>query len=321
MERPNPLVSVRSFLRLQRQNRLLVAWICLVFSTLLVAAGNVSQITALDHLGPFTVVWMRSFLAVMVLLPFALRESNLFVFPDRDTWLSILVGATYFAASIVTQQMAAYSTTATNLGFLVNMSAIFVPPLIWMLVGKRPEFVVWPASFTAIIGAFFVTGASVALPSVGDYLCLMAGFLDAVWIIALSHALTKCPAPATLTLAMFFATTVAGLAGSVTENYNPENLVTALPEVLWLGICVSGIGFLLSAKAQQVLPACVVAVMFTLEALFSAVFGRLLLDEQLSLQGFAGAGLVILSVLMLQVKLRPGRAQKSPTARAPETGG
>jgi drug/metabolite transporter (DMT)-like permease len=320
MEQRNPLAVARAFLQLHRSNRILVAWICIVGSTLLIAAGNVTQITALDRLGPFTVVWMRSLLAVLVLLPFALRESKVFVYPDKDTLLSIVVAATYFAASIVTQQIAAYTTTATNLGFLINLSAVFVPMLIWMLVGMRPEFIVWPASFTAIIGAYFVTGAGVAQPATGDYLCFLAGFFDAIWIIALSHALLRCPAPATLTLIMFFVTTLAGLAGSVTEPYDPQDLVASLAEVLWLGIAVSGIGFLLSTKAQQVLPACFVAVMFTLEALFSAMFGRLFLNEHLTLQGWAGAGLVVISILMLQVKLRPGRARNSPAAHAPEPG-
>jgi drug/metabolite transporter (DMT)-like permease len=229
---------------------------------------------------------------------------------------STCTAAVFLAGSTLAQQVGAYTTTATHLGFLINMSAIFVPLLMWLLVGEKPALVVWPVSLMAVIGAFLVTGGGGGRVTLGDALCLLAGLFDAVWIIALGYAVRRCPAPATLTFAMFFVTTLLGLAGSVTEDFTPQQMVDALPEVVWLGAGVSAAGFLLSTTAQQALCSCTIAVICTFEALFSALFGRIFLGEMLDLEGWVGACLIVVSVLILQVKLRPDQKRGRAVAAA-----
>ncbi len=272
-------------------------------ATVLIGSGNVAQITALDALGPFTIVALRSLVAIVVLLPFAVIELR-----GPASWTPgmlpcLSVAATYFAASIVAQQIGAMTTTATNIGFLINMSAVFVPMLLWFTIRERPPLLAWPTAVIAVVGAYLVTGAGAVSATVGDALCLLAGLMDGVWIIALAVIVPQCRAPACMVFILYATTGLLSLPFALTETVAEGAILAAAPEILWLGGMTSAFGFLLSTKAQSVLSPCVVAVIFCFEAIVSAVLGRLFLGEMITLVGFVGAVLIILAVLMSQMPL------------------
>jgi drug/metabolite transporter (DMT)-like permease len=294
------------------------ALLILLLSTFLVGSGNVAQKAALDHLGPFTITAFRSILAVAVLLPFVLKETARNEPMPISVMPVILAAVLYFAASIVAQQVGAIATTATNLGFLVNMSAVFVPVLIWIMFRQKAPIMAWPSAILAVFGAYLITGAGELTATWGDALCLLAGLFDAVWIIALGYVVTRCPMPATLTAAMFSVTAFVGFLGGMFETLTIEGLVAALPSILWLGVAASAGGFLLSTKAQQSLSVCLVAIFFSFEAIFSAILGRVLLGETMTPLAFVGAAAILASVMMVQIKPRTRLLEpRKPFAQAP----
>ena len=60
------------------------------------------------------------------------------------------------------------------------------------------------------------------------------------------------------------------------------NLLMEKNELLYAGVLSSGIGFLLQAYSQQNLSPAPVAIIFSLEGVFAAVFGWILLSQFLS---------------------------------------
>ena len=276
----------------------------LFLATILIGSGNVAQVTAVEKVGTFTMVALRSVIAVLFLLPFAIVELRTMVRWDRNVLPCIIAAALYFAASMVAQQAGAVSTTATNIGFLINMSAVFVPMLLWFTVREMPPLMAWPAAAVAVVGAYLVTGAGGLSSTLGDLLCLLAGLFDAVWIIALGVLVPKCKAPACLVLLMYAASAVCAAPGLIIEGDSLRALWTAMPEALWLGVMSSGLGFLFSTRAQATLPTCMVAVVFCFEAIVSAVCGRIVLGEMMTLTSYIGATLIIVAVLMSQIQLR-----------------
>ncbi len=295
--------------RLEFSRTKATALLCVIASTILIGSGNVAQITALESVGPFTATFLRAVVAIVALLPFAIRESNMICMPRPDVLLSMMAAAGYFAASMVAQQVGAMSTTATNIGFLINMSAIFTPMMIWMMIGQKPGLIVWPSSALAVLGAYFVTGAGTVSATWGDGLCLLAGAMDAVWIIAVGYTVVRYAAPAFITLLLFATTAIFGFAGSLTETVSLSAIQAALPEILWLGIMTSAAGFLLSTKAQVHLSSCTVAVIFCFEAIVSALCGRYFLGETLTIIGWTGAALVIGAIVLLQFGGKTGDSE------------
>jgi drug/metabolite transporter (DMT)-like permease len=285
------------------------ASICIGLSTILIGSGNVAQVSGLDFIGPFTLVLLRSVLALAVLLPFALLEYKNWDKLTQDMGPCALVAALYFAGSIVAQQVGAMTTTATNIGFLINMSAVFVPLLLWVMIREKPHISVWPCGVLAVIGAYLVTGAGELSASIGDWLCLFAGLLDGVWIIALAVVVPKTRAPATLVATMYAVTTLVAIPFVPFEGTSVQAIVAAGPEILWLGVMTSAFGFLLSTKAQETLSPCVVAIVFCFEAIVSAACGNYFLGETITTAGLFGACMIIVavagSVLAPRWNLRP----------------
>ena len=72
-------------------------------------------------------------------------------------------------------------------------------------------------------------------------------------------------------------------------------------ELLYAGVLSSGIGFLLQAYSQQNLSPAPVAIIFSLEGVFAAIFGWILLNQFLSDLKIFGIVLILVSVIFSQL--------------------
>ena len=85
------------------------------------------------------------------------------------------------------------------------------------------------------------------------------------------------------------------------ENISLENLLLEKNELLYAGVLSSGIAFLLQAYSQQNLSPAPVAIIFSLEGVFAAIFGWILLSQFLSDLKIFGIVLILLAVIFSQL--------------------
>ena len=93
------------------------------------------------------------------------------------------------------------------------------------------------------------------------------------------------------------------------ENITLGNLLMEKNELLYAGILSSGMGFLLQAYSQQNLSPAPVAIIFSLEGVFAAIFGWLILSQFLSDLKIFGIVLILIAVIFSQ--LAPNYGKKS----------
>ena len=74
---------------------------------------------------------------------------------------------------------------------------------------------------------------------------------------------------------------------------------------VFLGLFCSGVAFVIQAVAQQYTTASHVGVIFTLEPVFSGIVAFVFAGEKLLPRGYAGAALMLLSLLVIEVDWRP----------------
>ena len=79
-----------------------------------------------------------------------------------------------------------------------------------------------------------------------------------------------------------FGSIIAFIPSLAFENITIGNLYLEKNELLYAGVLSSGIGFLLQAYSQQNLSPAPVAIIFSLEGVFAAIFGWILLNQFLS---------------------------------------
>ena len=85
------------------------------------------------------------------------------------------------------------------------------------------------------------------------------------------------------------------------KNINFGNLLLEKNELLYAGVLSSGIAFLLQALSQQNLSPAPVAIIFSLEGVFAAIFGWIILNQFLSEPKIFGIVLILFAVIFSQL--------------------
>lgn len=274
---------------------------------LLVAAffwgsGNVSQKLVLDEIGPLTAVGLRCLIGAVVILPFVLRELRPGIQAGRLAIRGMLVVATLFAGAITLQQVSYAATTVTNASFLINMTTVVTPLVVWALLKTRPTTAIWAAVAAAFAGALLMSGGSLSTIASGDLGCLLAAVLYSVWFVKLGKVVCDSGRPVLVTMVQFLLTGGTCLAiGFASETVSVDRLTAALPNLLVLGVFATGLAYGLQAIAQQYATASTAAVLTSAESVFGAGAAALLLGERFTPLMLLGAALILIAILTVQL--------------------
>jgi drug/metabolite transporter (DMT)-like permease len=265
--------------------------------------GNVAQKTVLEDLGPFTAVGFRCLIAALILAPFFARVT---VQPSRDMFKSMSLVVLTFAVGVTLYQIATGLTTVTNAGFLVNVSIVVTPLFAWFLLKQNPVQAVWPAAALTILGAYMMSAGNLAHVNIGDGLAIAAALSYALWMIFLGRFVGQFGHAGFVSLLQFAVTGFTCLLiGFSFEPISSAQLISALPELLMLGVVSTGIGYLLQAVAQAHTSASEAAVIVSGEAIFGAACAFVFLGESLDAQGLLGAALILCGIGVVQLNRIP----------------
>ena len=261
------------------------------------------QRVAAQHLGSFLFNGLRFLLAGMLLLPFARLPQRL----NRHNlpWV-ITAGAILFISSVL-QQLGLATTTAGNAGFITSLYVVLVPVLLLLLWRRHSHGLSWAAAGVAAVGAWLLsTGGKSLHLAAGDAYELLGALGWAFHVIviskgaqkteALAFSVGQCCVAAALNLAM----------GFTLERQTLPGLAAAWWCVVYVGVFSTAIGYTLQIVGQRHSPPTDASLILSLESVFAALFGFLLLSERLGLVQFLGCALILGAVVLAQFKGAPG---------------
>ena len=285
----------------------MIANLLLLLTAAIWGFGFVAQVIGMNYLMPFAFIGARFFLGAFSLLPFIwffrrslVRQSVSFGLLLQG---SLLSGAILFAASSF-QQVGLLHTTASNAGFITGMYMIFVP-VIGLMRGLRTSLAVWLGCLIACLGLFLLGVDEQWQVGYGDLLQLAGAALWAVHILAIDHYGRRIP-DVLLAFGQFFVCSVlaALVSGAVLgENTTAEQLVQAGPTLVYAGIVTVGVAYTLQVIAQAKAHPAHAGMILSLEAVFGAVGGYLLLDELLNSRQLIGCALMLIGMIVSQACL------------------
>ncbi|UQZ36582.1 EamA family transporter [Paenibacillus sp. PK3_47] len=248
----------------------------------------------LDTLGEFNLIALRFGLAFI--LAAALFHKRLRRIDARTLKYGALLG--FLLLGVFTCITFGLKTTTTsNAGFLVALTVIFVP-MIEVLVFKKKTAP--PQIFGAVLAitgiGLLTLNASLHIGP-GDLLCILSALFYAVQILVTGKAVKTCD---TLNLGILQLGFAGGYALVLSAIFETPALPSTLPgwtAILALGILCSACGFIMQPIAQKYTSPARTGLIFALEPVFAAFFGYWFVGEQLSMQGYAGAALVLLGIV------------------------
>ena len=288
--------------------RVLKADWLLLLTAVIWGSAFVAQRVGMDHVGPFTFNGVRFTLGALVLLPLVIRRKPLAPpEPGREQgaskgfllWGGGLAGVVLFTAAALQQAGLVY-TTAGKAGFITGLYVIIVP-ILGLLWGFRPGWGGWTGAGMAVVGLYLLSVTEDFTLAPGDFLELIGAFFWAVHVLILGWLSPKVRrvrlACIQFSVCAFLSLVTAGFLEPVTA----EGLRLAAVPILYGGLLSVGVAYTLQVVAQRHAPPVHAAVILSLEAVFAAVAGWILLGEVLDLRAMAGCGLMLAGMLTAQL--------------------
>lgn len=264
--------------------------------------GFVAQSTAMASISPFLFIGVRSVVASLFILPFALAEGSRAQtkLKPADYMSFIYVGLAFFTG-LALQQFGLITTSVTNAGFLTGLYVVFVPVLGVLLFAQWPHPVVWPSAVACLAGIFLLSGGTLTALKTGDYLIILGAAFWALQVILIGLA-NRTGRPIAISCIQFATAAAAGLVLAVaTEELNWNAVLLTWKEILFTGVFSSGVAFTLQTIGQRYTTSAQAAIFLSSEALFAALFGAIFLGERIAFIGFIGCGLLFLAMLAVEV--------------------
>jgi drug/metabolite transporter (DMT)-like permease len=278
----------------------------LMLTAVIWGGAFVAQRVGMDHVGPLTFNGVRFALGALTLLPFALRGDRATEkeqFPRLSNNQAVLggglAGLILFGGATL-QQVGLVYTTAGKAGFITGLYVVIVP-LLGMLWRQWPGWGGWVGAIIAAIGLYFLSVTEEFNLAPGDAWVLASAFLFAMHVLLLGYLSPRVDALklacAQYAICCFLSLVVAGFAETITLH----GLRQATIPILYGGVMSVGVAYTLQVVAQKVAPPTHAAIILSLEAVFAALAGWLILGEVLTSRGFLGCGLMLTGMIVTQL--------------------
>jgi drug/metabolite transporter (DMT)-like permease len=273
----------------------------------------VAQRVGSQYVGAFTFNGIRFALGAMSLIPliiyFDKREKVEKVENTHETNIKkiivpgIIVGMVLYAGATL-QQIGLIYTTAGKASFLTGLYMVLVP-LIGIFLKQKVEKNSWVGVGFAVVGLYLLSVNENFTMSFGDLLEVIGAVFWAVHILTIDYFTKKVDA-LKLSCVQFF--TCAGLSlvtALIFEQITVSGIQSALIPLLYGGLLSVGVAFTLQVVAQKNAKPSHAAIILSMESVFGAIGGALMLGESMSTRGYLGCALILGGILVTQIKFTP----------------
>jgi drug/metabolite transporter (DMT)-like permease len=280
----------------------------------------VAQRAGMEHVGPFAYTAVRFALGSLVLLPFALIERRA---ARRDAAATVggrpspspgtarrtihpvpgglLAGTVLFGGAIL-QQAGLVWTTAGKAGFVTGLYVVLVP-LVGLLWGQRPGWQRWLGAALAAAGLFLLSVTPSFTLERGDLFVLVGALFWTAHVHLLGWLSPRTRVVALSCVQFAVCSALSAVAMLLAERVDAASLLRAAVPILYGGIVSVGVAYTLQVVAQRRAPPSHAAILLSLEAVFAALGGWLVLGERLSPRGLTGCSLMLAGMLCSQLPL------------------
>ncbi len=280
------------------------ASLLLLLTALIWGLSFVFQSISASLIGPFTFNCLRFFLGAIALLPVIIityKKKGM----SKETIKASVIGGIFcgFAISVasVVQQIGIGYTSAGKAGFITAFYLLIVPFFSILLVKKINKMVVSAGGF-AIIGLYFLSVKEGFSLEPGDLYLLLCAFLFAIHILIIDHFNEKKADGAFISAIQFLVASILTLPGMLIEGFEPHLIKEAMIPILYAGIMSCSVAYTLQIIGQKYVNATTACILLSLESVFSAVAGALILGERLTGKELFGCALVFIGVILAQLQ-------------------
>lgn len=280
----------------------------MLIAAMIWGSAFVAQRLSLDAIGPFLFTGLRFLLGALVVLTMivCVRRSALAELTKREPGgtrellgAGVLLGVV-LSASISLQQIGLQYTKVANAGFISSLYVVIVP-LLGVLMRHQTATGTWLGALLAALGMYFLSVNEQFVILYGDWYQLAGAFVISAQVMLVSRFARRHD-PLKLALVQFVTCGVVCLTiGLVCEPLRLADIIRAAPTIIYGGALSVGIAYTIQVVAQKDAAPAHAAVIFSMEGVFAALAGWLVLGETLSSRSLVGCALMLAGLIVCQV--------------------
>jgi drug/metabolite transporter (DMT)-like permease len=265
----------------------------------------IAQRVGMDYVGPFTFNGVRFALGSISLLPLILFYKNSPTSQEnvengtKDVVIAgVSVGVVLFIAASL-QQIGLLYTTAGKAAFITCLYIVLVP-ILGIFLKQYVSMSTWIGSAISLMGLYFLCVRDSFFISYGEVLELVGAFFWAIHILLIGYFSRRVPV---LKLACFQFITCSVLSlitALFIETISIYTIYQAAVPILYGGVFSVGIAYTLQVIAQKNAQPSHAAIILSMETVFAAIGGWLILNETLEFKESLGCMILFIGMLLSQ---------------------
>ena len=280
----------------------------LLLATMIWGSAFVAQSVGMDHVGPFTFQAVRCFLAVIGLLPIIRlmdrisgKSSGFFHrWKDRRLWIGgILCGIPLFLACNL-QQLGIMDTDAGKSAFLTAMYVVLVP-ILGLFLKRKPGKYIPLSVVLSVIGLYLLSSAGGFHFRVPDLLLLGCALMFAVQIMLVDHFAPGLDALRLNLIQALVCAVLSTVCTLILESPTAISIWECRLPLAYAGFLSMGAAYSLQILGQKHLEPATASLIMSLEAVFAAVFGWIILQQAMALPEIIGSLLILAAIVAAQL--------------------
>lgn len=282
--------------------------ICLLVTTIIWGSAFVAQSVGADHIGPFTFQALRCGLAVVFLVPVIFlfdmtsKDGSTFLrrWKNPKLWKTgILCGCALFVAANL-QQIGLQYTDAGKAGFITAMYIVLVP-ICGLFLKKKPSISAVISVVMAVAGLYLLSCAGVTQVNKGDLYLMGCALAFAVQITLIDALAGELDGLRLNCIQSLVASVLSVPIMLLTETPTLSAILPCWLPICYAGVLSSGVAYSLQIIGQKDLEPTAASLIMSLESVFAALFGWLLLHEVMNPTELTGCALVFAAVVLSQL--------------------
>ena len=309
--------------------------IMLVIAAAIWGFSFVAQRSAMEYIGPFTFNAFRYLLGALSLLP-------LIYYNDRKQMItacgssadinaseivtdevdrlnkkelkkvmilgSLICGLFNWAGSVLVQVGLVY-TAASKAAFITSLYIVIVP-IFGIFLKKKTTLLVWIGVVISVAGLYFLCVSEDISIAFGDIILFCSTFFFAAHILLIARVALRVDGIRFVRNEAFFSALWSFIIAVIVEKPELQGILSCTIPLIFSGILAVGAAYALQVTAQKYTDPSVAALLMSLEALFGAIGGVLILHETFTLREFIGGFLLMAAIITAQ--LSPELLRKKP---------
>lgn len=290
----------------------------LLLTAVVWGTGFIAQKIGNNYLPPMTFNALRQLVATAEICPmaiFALKKSGYLsashnsveelAYKKKRMARAGVISGLFMLLGSMTQQMGMVTVSAGKSGFISSLYIVFTP-IFAVAIGKRvkPKTII---SLVIAVAGFSLLSLKGGLggATAGDWLTLISAIGFGGQIVAVGCFVDKDNSLLLSVMQLGFSGAVGLVIALMVEDPTMAQLSAGLLPMLYSGLIPGALGFTFQIMGQKYADPTTAALLMSLEAVFAAVFGGLMLGETMTGRELLGCAVIFVAIIMDQIDLQP----------------